>query len=145
MASVQTKDSRNNTESLAEVMQCCLKVSEKLDTLIDIFKDGYVPVSPVSGRNYSTSRNGRRYFAPKDRGRQKSLSNTKNKKENSMCYIHKKKNTETKHRHVTNPVILQIRETFKSTTFCDYVCQWGNKKSHFTNSERLHRLKIFGR
>ena len=71
IASVQTKDSRNNIESLAEVMQCCLKISEKLDTLIDIFKDGYASVSPVRGHNYSTSRNGRRYFAPRDKGSSK--------------------------------------------------------------------------
>ena len=90
IASVQTKDSRHHKESLAEGMQCCLKISEKLDTLIDIFKDGYVSVSPVRGHNYTTSRNGRRYFTPRDRGSQKSSSNTKNKKENSMCNIHKK-------------------------------------------------------
>ena len=33
IASVQTKDS-HNTESLAEIMQCYFKISEKLDTLI---------------------------------------------------------------------------------------------------------------
>ena len=90
IASVQNKDSRKNTKSLAKVMQCCLRISEKLNTLIDIFKDGYASVSPVRGCNYSTFRNGRRYFTPTDRDRQKSPSNTKNKKENSMCNIHKK-------------------------------------------------------
>ena len=55
------------------------------------------------------------------------------------------KNTETEHRHITHPVILQIRETFKPATFCDYVCRWGNNKSPFTYSERLYRIKIFGR
>ena len=96
IASLQTKDNRNNTVSLTEVMQYCLKISKKLDTLIDIFKDGYASVSPVPGRNYSTSRNGRRYSASRDRGRQKSPSNTKNKKkkkkkQNSRCNIHTKK------------------------------------------------------
>ena len=141
IASVQTKDSRPNTESLAEAMQCCLNISEKLDTLIDIFEDCYALVSSVRGRNYSTSRNGRRFFTPRDRDSQKSPSNTKNKKENSMCNIHK--NTETE--HVTHPVILQIRETFKLATFCDNVRRWDNKKSPFAYSERLYRLKSFGR
>ena len=48
IASVQNKDSHNNTESLADVMQCCLKISEKLDILIYIFKYGYAPASPCS-------------------------------------------------------------------------------------------------
>ena len=75
-------------------MQNCCKISEKLDTLIDIVKDGFAPASPVRGYNYSTSRDGRRYFVPRDRGRRNSLSDTKNKKEQSMCHIHKK-NSET--------------------------------------------------
>ena len=80
IASVQIKDSHNNIESLTEIMQCCLKISKKLDTLIDIFKDGYASVSPVHGCNYSTSRNGQRYFALRDRGHQKSLLNIKIRK-----------------------------------------------------------------
>ena len=88
IASIQTRESRSKTESLVEVMQYCSKISEKLNTLIDIVKDGFAPVSPVLGRNYSTARDGQRHFVLRDRGRWNGLLDTKNKKEHSMCHIH---------------------------------------------------------
>ena len=109
IASIQTRDSPSKTETLKEVMQYGCKISEKLDTVIDIVKDGFTPASPVRGRNYSTSRYGWRYFVPSDRGYRNSLSDSKNKKEHSVCHIYKK-NSETDRGHFTHPAILQIRK-----------------------------------
>ena len=67
IASIQIRDSCSKTESLAEIMQYCCKISKKLDTLIDIIKDGFTSASPVCGCNYSTSRVGWRYLVPRDR------------------------------------------------------------------------------
>ena len=48
-------------------MHYCYKISEKLVILIDIVKDGFAPASPIHGCNYSISRDGWRYFIPRDR------------------------------------------------------------------------------
>ena len=89
MARIQTRDRRRKTEPLAEVMRYCCKISEKLDTLIDIVEDDFASASSVRVCNYSTSEDGRRYFVRRDRGHLKSLSDIKNKKEHSMCLVHK--------------------------------------------------------
>ena len=109
------------------------------NTSIEIVKHDFAPASPVRGRNYSTSRDVGRYFVPRDWGCRNSLSDTKNKKEHSICHIHKKDSV-IEPRFVAHSAILQIREIAKPATFWgDYICRLGNRKSPFVYSWLLYR------